>query len=235
MWILGQAAIARTMLRSGDWVTPRLDGIAYLDKSPLVYWAIATSFKVFGVHDWAARIPIALAAVLLCWVTARFANWAFGRREALWAGLCLSTCAGLFLFTRVLIPDILLTLWITLALWCFLRVAEAEPGGQGRGDGRPIRRLLALGALLGLGVLTKGFVSLVIPAGAIFLYLLTTRDYSPREAWNRFRPLWPLASLLLIVLPWFLLAMLRNPPLLDFTSPQRPRPISWVFLAVCDQ
>src|SRR5215469_4609814 len=73
-----QAQIARNMLDSGDWVTARLDGIAYLEKSPLKYWMIATSFAIFGPHDWAARIPLALAAILLCWVTARFGAWAFG-------------------------------------------------------------------------------------------------------------------------------------------------------------
>jgi 4-amino-4-deoxy-L-arabinose transferase-like glycosyltransferase len=69
-----QAQIARNMLQSGDWVTARLDGVAYLEKSPLKYWMIAVSFLIFGVHDWAARIPIALSTVLLCWVTARFAR-----------------------------------------------------------------------------------------------------------------------------------------------------------------
>ena len=57
-----QAQIARNMLTSGDWVTARLDGIAYLEKSPLIYWLIAVSYKIFGVHDWAARIPVALSA-----------------------------------------------------------------------------------------------------------------------------------------------------------------------------
>ena len=69
-----QAQIARNMLESGDWVTARLDGVAYLEKSPLKYWMIAVSFEIFGVHDWAARIPIALSTILLCWVTARFAR-----------------------------------------------------------------------------------------------------------------------------------------------------------------
>ena len=57
-----QAQIARNMLQSGDWVTARLDGVAYLEKSPLKYWMIAVSFMIFGVHDWAARIPMALSA-----------------------------------------------------------------------------------------------------------------------------------------------------------------------------
>src|SRR5881394_1331578 len=60
-----QAQIARNMLQSGDWVTARLDGVAYLEKSPLKYWMIAVSFRIFGVHDWAARIPIALSTIML--------------------------------------------------------------------------------------------------------------------------------------------------------------------------
>src|SRR6516164_6325473 len=72
-----QAQIARNMLDSGDWVTAHLDGIAYLEKSPLKYWLIAICFKIFGVHDWVARIPVALSAVLLCWLTCKIGVWAF--------------------------------------------------------------------------------------------------------------------------------------------------------------
>src|SRR3984885_4516527 len=66
-----QAQIARNMLDSGDWVTANLDGIAYLEKSPLKYWLIAICFKIFGVHDWAARLPVSGSAILLCWLTFR--------------------------------------------------------------------------------------------------------------------------------------------------------------------
>jgi 4-amino-4-deoxy-L-arabinose transferase-like glycosyltransferase len=72
-----QAQIARNMITSGDWVTPRLDGVIYLEKPPLIYWLMAISYMVFGVHDWAARIPIALSAVGLCWLTAAFGIWTF--------------------------------------------------------------------------------------------------------------------------------------------------------------
>src|SRR3977135_3634420 len=64
-----QAQIARNMLGSGDWVTARLDGVAYLEKPPLVYWIIAIFYKIFGVYDWSARLPMALFAIALCWVT----------------------------------------------------------------------------------------------------------------------------------------------------------------------
>ena len=67
-----QAQVARNMLVSGDWVTPRLDGVVYLEKAPLIYWMIAVSYKIFGIHDWSARIPIALSVLALCWVTTAF-------------------------------------------------------------------------------------------------------------------------------------------------------------------
>src|SRR5476649_884774 len=98
-----QAQIARNMLVSGDWVTARLDGVAYLEKSPLVYWAMAASYSVFGVHDWSARLPLALAVVLLCFVTYRMGKWAFDEQAGMFAGIILATSAGLFLFTRILI------------------------------------------------------------------------------------------------------------------------------------
>ena len=130
-----QAQIARNMLDSGDWVTARLNGVAYLEKSPLKYWLIAIFFKIFGVHDWAARLPMALVAIGLCWLTARFGAWAFSEPAGLYAGLVLSTCVGLFLFTRMLIPDVILTLTITLAMWAFLRALDRRrtaPAAVGR-------------------------------------------------------------------------------------------------------
>jgi hypothetical protein len=121
-----QAQIARNMLESGDWVTARLDGVAYLEKSPLIYWMMAASYRVFGVHDWSARLPLALAVVMLCFVTYRFARWAFGEDAGLYSGLILATSVGLFLFTRILIPDATLTLVITGAIWCWLRLLEPD-------------------------------------------------------------------------------------------------------------
>ena len=75
-----QAQISRNMITSGDWVTPRLDGVIYVEKPPLIYWMMAVSYKVFGVHDWAARIPVALSAIALCWLTAAFRH--LGVRQA---------------------------------------------------------------------------------------------------------------------------------------------------------
>lgn len=210
------AAIGRTMLRSGDWVTPRINGVPYLDKAPMTYWLITASYAVFGVHDWAARIPVALSAVLLCWVTARFGAWAFSRKAGFYAGLALGTSAGLFLFTRILIPEVILALAVSLALWSFLRLLEGDgehPSGVW---------ILTLGASLGTGLLLKGLLGVVAPTGACLFYLLVTRQLFARDVWRRLRPWRCLAVALLIAGPWYVLAVLDNPPYFDFALRSEP-------------
>ncbi len=130
-----EAQIARNMLSSGDWVTARLDGVVFLEKSPLSWWLMNIGYKVFGFHDWAARIAFALTAIGLAWLTAAFGRWAFGTRAGSLAGLVMGTCIGLWLFTRVLIPDVMLTFVITLAMWAFLRALDEEEQLRRSGPG----------------------------------------------------------------------------------------------------
>jgi 4-amino-4-deoxy-L-arabinose transferase-like glycosyltransferase len=210
-----QAQIARNMLQSGDWVTARLDGIAYLEKSPLIYWIMAGSFRIFGVHDWAARLPLAFINIALCWITARVAMWAFGRRAGIYSGTIVATCIGIFLFTRILIPDAALTLTITLALWSFLRLLDG-------GERRPRLWFFTLYISLACGLLLKGLIAAVFPVGIAGIYLLVTREISPREVVKRLRPFSGLALLLLIAAPWHILATLRNPPYFDWTMHCNP-------------
>jgi 4-amino-4-deoxy-L-arabinose transferase-like glycosyltransferase len=174
------AQIARTMLTSGDWVTARLDGVAYLEKSPLLYWAMAVTYKVFGVHDWAARIPVALSAMGLAWLTAAFGIWAFGRRAGFYAGLIVATCIGLFLFTRVLIPDVTLTLTVALAMWAFLRALDEE-------EPRPRLWAFVLAASLGVGLLLKSTVAVLFPVAAGVIYLFVTHQFFSAKTWKRLR------------------------------------------------
>ena len=210
-----QAQIAHNMLQSDDWVTARLDGVAYLEKSPLVYWAIASSYEIFGVHDWAARIPIVLSVIVLCWLAACFGTWAFGRRAGFYAGLCMATCVGLFLFTRILIPDVMLTITMALAMWAFLRVIEEE-------DPHPRFWAFVLAVSMGVGVLLKSLIAVVFPCGAAIVYLLLTRQLFLRRTWQRLRPVSGLLVILIIAVPWHVLATLRNPPYFAFTLHSGP-------------
>src|SRR5271165_3598725 len=210
-----QAQIARNMLTSGDWVTARLDGVKYLEKAPLIYWLIAGSYKLFGVYDWAARIPIALACVGLCWLTMAFGKWAFGLRAGFYAGIVMATCVGLFLFTRVLIPDVMLTLTISLALWALLRALDEE-------EPHPRLWSIVLAASLGTGLLLKSLIAVVFPVGAGLIYLFLTKQLFSARTWKRLHPFSGLAVILLIAVPWHVLATLRNPPYFSLSMHSGP-------------
>jgi len=210
-----QAQIARNMLDSGDWVTAHLDGVKYLEKSPLKYWMIAVSYMVFGVHDWAARLPVALACVLLCWLTARMGAWAFSARAGFYAGLVLATCVGLFLFTRILIPDVVLTLTIALAMWSFLRALEPD-------EPHPRRWAWLMAASIGTGLLLKGLIAAVFPIGGGLVYLALSRQLFVRTTWQRLRPFTGALIVLLIAAPWHVLATIRNPPYFYFSMHSGP-------------
>jgi 4-amino-4-deoxy-L-arabinose transferase-like glycosyltransferase len=210
-----QAQAARHMLESGDWVTARLDGVAYLEKAPLNYWMMAVSYQIFGVHDWAARIPLALAVVLLCWVTYRFGRWAFDEDAGLYAGLALSTSAGLFLFTRIVIPDAILTLAITGAIWAILRLLEPNDEPQ-------LRWSLMLGACLGVGLLLKGLIAAVFPVMAALAYMAFTRRLFSWTVWRRLHLEFAIPVALVVAVPWYVLATLRNPPYFAFSLHSGP-------------
>jgi len=208
-----QGQIARGILQSGDWVTMHLNGVKYMEKPPLKYWVIALSFGIFGVHDWAARIPLCLCAILLCWLVVRMTAWAMDERAGLYAGLSLATCVGLWLFTRVLIPDVMLT--------SFLRALDAE-------DVHWRGWALLSWAAVGLGILAKGLIAAIFPVGTAFLFLLITRQ----KWWRRLCVVPGLALMLAIAAPWHILATLRNPPYFDFTmhaAPGQYRGFFWAY------
>ncbi len=199
------AQAARTMLGKGDWVTPRLDGVPFLEKAPLYFWPMAVSYRLFGVHDWAARIPVALSAIGLAWLTAAFGIWAFGRAAGLYAGLCIATCIGLFLFTRIQIPDVMLTFTVALAMWAFLRALEEE-------ESHPRYWAFVLAASLGTGLLLKSLIAVVFPVASALIYLFLTKQLLVWRTWQRLQPISGFFIALLIAAPWHILATLRNPP-----------------------
>lgn len=209
------AQIGRNMLQSGDWIIARLDGVPYLEKAPMGTWLMAISYWIFGAHDWAARIPMSLAAVLLAWATCRYGRWAFGARAGLYAGLAIATCIGLFLFTRIQIPDAMLTLSVGISFWSFQRALEAD-------EPHPRLWSIVLAASLGVGLLLKGLIAVVFPGGGIFVYLLVTRQLLSRAVWHKLHVFTGGLILLAIAAPWHVLATLRMPPYFDFTMHSGP-------------
>ena len=205
-----QSEISKTMLESGDWVTARLDGVPYLEKAPLKYWMAPICYRIFGVSDWAGRLPNAFAAILLSLLVYCMGSWAGKEEAGVYGGLAMATSIGLLLFTRTVIPDVLLTLVIALSVWSFLRILEQD-----------YRTTLGWAGLfyLGIGcaVLLKGLIGIVFPVGICMIYAVVTKDIRKRETWTKLRVLRGTALFLAISVPWHLLAIFRNPPFFDFT------------------
>jgi 4-amino-4-deoxy-L-arabinose transferase-like glycosyltransferase len=209
------AQIPRNMLHSGDWVTSRLDGVAFLEKSPLLYWMIAVSYSVLGETDWVARVPVVLSILGIVWLIARMGKWAFGEEAGIYSALMFSTCVGLFLFTRILIPDVILTGTIALTLWAMLRALDPD-------ESRPRLWAHTMAVAMGVGVLLKGVIALLFPIAAGFLFLALSGQLRNGRTWQKLRPISGILLILAVAAPWFVLAALRNPPYFDFTMTSGP-------------
>jgi 4-amino-4-deoxy-L-arabinose transferase-like glycosyltransferase len=193
--------VAREMVVRHDWITLYANGVRYLEKAPLMYWATAASFTLFGPEDWAARLPLAIAALALFLVV-----YATGRRlfasdtAGFYAALILLTSFGIFIYTRIIIPDVIVCLWLGLSMLLFWISLQQE---------RPSRATAwGFAAACALNVLTKGLIGIVFPLGIVVIFLLLNRNLGHLRRWH------PLSSLLLflvIVLPWHIAAGLANP------------------------
>ena len=212
------ANAARHMTLTGDLVTLKVDGVRYLEKAPLPYWLDALSFRIFGFNTFAAHLPQAIAVLFLAFLGYLWADRAFRPRTALYTGLAVLTCTGVFLFTRIYIPEVLLSLFLCTALYCLLvalkkpfTVVSTEFGAFASATRRPnpskAYHAYAMWIALALAVLTKGLVALVFFFGAAGIYLLLTGDC------KRIGVLRPVTGVLLffaIAAPWHILAGLRN-------------------------
>jgi 4-amino-4-deoxy-L-arabinose transferase-like glycosyltransferase len=243
------AEVAREMLLRHDYVTLYANGIRYLEKAPLLYWSMAASmrtFQAFGATKpddlaVAARLPLAFTVLALAFLVEAFARRAFrSARAGLYAALIILSSFGIFIFTRITIPDAAVCLWTTLALYAFYRTEESTPtnlvisteaqrSGETRSSpvqpqnrvphvsllrrGFPHRHCCYLfAASCALNVLTKGLIGIVFPLAIITIYLLLTRGL--RNSIRYIKTLHPLTSLLIflaIVTPWHILAGLANP------------------------
>ena len=216
--------VAREMLVRHDWVTLYANGIRYLEKAPLLYWSMATSFKAFGVHTAAARLPLALTVLALALAMESFARRAFGSaRAGLYVGLILLSSFGIFIFTRITIPDVMVCLWLTLSLLCYWLTEQQpdlnSPGAPSLAASSPrvgdnTVRLLCWGFAVccALNVLTKGLIGIVFPVVIVLAHLLLTRGV--RGTLARLRQLCPISStviFLAIAVPWHVFIALANP------------------------
>ncbi len=202
--------VSREMLLRHDYVTLYANGIRYLEKAPLLYWSMAGSFKLFGLHTATARIPLALTILALAFLLEAFARRAFNStRAGLYAGLIFLSSFGIFIFTRIIIPDAIVCLWLALALYCYW-LTETDPEQQIRAN--PLLCWL-FAAACALNVLTKGLIGVVFPILIVLAHLTLTRR-SLRAVLTRIKQLYPIEStivFLLIATPWHILIALANP------------------------
>jgi Dolichyl-phosphate-mannose-protein mannosyltransferase len=194
------AEIPREMLVRGEWIIPYLQGEPYLDKPPLLYWLVNLSYRVFGLHNWAARLIPALAIHLTILCTYLLGRRSLGERAA-FAGAALATLApGLVTIGRLLILDGLLTLWVTLALFSAFEALRTD---------RLRWSWWLLSALAtGLGILTKGPVALclLVPPLAFYRWLNGCGWRFPRFALAIFA-----LVVLAVALPWYVAIGIRLP------------------------
>ena len=227
------AEIPREMLAGGDWVIPHLNGIAYIEKPPLQYWATAAALRVFGNNEFGARLytgVCALGTLVVVWV---LAGTLWGAEAAWRSSAVLASMLLFVVMGQLLTLDMSLTFYMTLALAAFVLAQPRAAGGdralagatsgavdaRRRADaGAPAdatsrRWMLTAWLAVALGVLTKGLVAAAIPAAVLVSYSLYTRDFSP---WRRLQAAWGLPLFLIVTVPWHWLAAARLPGFLEF-------------------
>jgi 4-amino-4-deoxy-L-arabinose transferase-like glycosyltransferase len=192
------AQAAQYFAEHSDWVSAKINGIRYIEKPPLPYWISASLYRVFGENVFASHLPNALAVLGLAWLAWLWARRAWGPRAGLYAGLGVLTSIGPFLFTRFIIPEAQLSLFLLIALYCLL--TGFEPGKAAR--------FYWMWAVLALALLTKGLIAPTFFAGAAIPYLILT------GLWRRWKAMKPVTGPLLflaIAAPWHILCGLFNP------------------------
>ena len=200
------AEIPREMVVSGDWTTPRLNGLKYFEKPPLQYWATATAYTVFGQHHWTSRLWTGLtgfAGIMLVW----FAGLRlFGREAANYAAILLGSSFLYVMMGHINTLDMGVTFFLTLGIVALLLAQQTYGSHSGRW-------MVIAWAALGLAVLSKGLMGLVLPGAALFIYMVVQRDFSVLK---RMHWLSGLLVFLLFTVPWFYLVMKANPEFFQF-------------------
>jgi 4-amino-4-deoxy-L-arabinose transferase-like glycosyltransferase len=201
------AEIAREILLTHDWITPHDDFIPVLDKPIFLHWLIAIGYKLFGLSEWAARLPSALAGLGSVILVYLFARKFLGLWEGLWSGLILLTSLQFFALSRIVLFDMPLTFFITLSLCCFY-------WGMNCADRRKKQVFyLAMYAAMGVAMLIKGPIGVVVPAMVILPYVVILRK------WFLLRELHVISGVILfliIVAPWYVWVDIRNPGYLRY-------------------
>ena len=195
------AQIPVEMLQRHDYVTMYVNGVRYLEKAPLPYWIMAGIYSVAGVSEFSVRLELTFFALLTFLAVFFLARDIAGEEAGFYSALALATAIGPYIYTRFIIPDIMVCFWLTVTVYLFWRGLE-EP--------QPSRLLCwSIGVVTALDVLTKGLIGLAFPIGIIVGYLLITRNL---RHLLKLRLVSTTIVFLAVAAPWHVLATLRNPP-----------------------
>lgn len=202
------AEISREMAITGDWITPRLNGIKYFEKPPMQYWVTALAFQVFGANEWTARLWTAISGFLGIAVVWFAGSRLFGVRAGLLGALFLATNLYYVALGHINTLDMGLTFFLTLSLAAFLLAQKESPGSTPERNWMLIAWSAAAGA-----VLSKGLIGVVIPSATLVIYSLLNRDLAP---WRRLHIMPGVLLFLILAAPWFIAVTLRNPEFPNF-------------------
>jgi 4-amino-4-deoxy-L-arabinose transferase-like glycosyltransferase len=183
----------REMVASGDYGTPRYNGANRFDKPILFYWIQAASFRVLGISELSARLPSAIAAILLALACHLFARRLWGEREALRAAAALVLCPFFLVYSHAAVTDMMLTLFIAASIFAFAAWGDEPDSPAGRWG----LRLFYVFAALAL--LTKGLIGVLIPAGTAVWTMILSPDR--RRIWKAISPS-GILLFLAIAVPW---------------------------------
>ena len=201
------AEIAREMLVTGDWVTPRYNGYKYFEKPPLQIWTTAAAFNLFGIGDWQARLWTALTGFLTI-VFIGFTGARIYTPRAGWlAAIALASSPMWVIGGHINSLDMGLSAFLVAAL-CSLLLAQSS---QNSTDNR--RWMWACWAFMALATLSKGVIGLAIPGMVFAVYSITAWDW---KIWKRLHIISGTILFLAITAPWFVLVAQRNPEFLEF-------------------
>jgi 4-amino-4-deoxy-L-arabinose transferase-like glycosyltransferase len=194
------AMVSQEMLQRHDFVVPYMDGIRYLIRPPMHFWMVAASYKLLGESEFATRLPLSLAMVGMVLLTFEFGRRFFGRRAGLYAALAVATSVGMFIFTRIMIPEAIYALAFEGIFYLFLR--------SWTGSLDPRIGYWGAAALCAVAVLTRALIGVLFPAAAIVAFISMTGGWS---RWRELRLFSSSAIFLAIAAPWHVLAAFKSP------------------------
>ena len=202
------AEIPREMVASGDWITPRLNGLKYFEKPVLQYWITAVSYLALGSEEFVARLWPALSGFLTLFLVYSMGRRLAGVRAGLVAAAVLATTFQFFVFSQILTLDMGLSFFLTLALYGFLASQDLRATAVQQRNWAVL-----MWVAMALAVLSKGLVGVVLPALVLVVYVVIERDWKllSRLHWGI-----GVAAFLVIALPWFIWVQWRNPEFFEF-------------------